>query len=50
MCIRDRQEGLDRALELVTRMFKTIEIGELYTGKIVSTTTCGAFMLSLIHI
>ena len=39
-----KQEGLDRALELVTRMFKTIEIGELYTGKIVSTTTFGAFM------
>ncbi|MCC8092464.1 polyribonucleotide nucleotidyltransferase [Akkermansia sp.] len=39
-----KQEGLDRALELVTRMFKTIEIGELYTGKIVSTTTVGAFM------
>ena len=39
-----KQEGLDRALELVTRMLKTIEIGELYTGKIVSTTTFGAFM------
>ncbi len=39
-----KQEGLDRALELVSRMFKTIEIGELYTGKIVSTTTFGAFM------
>ena len=39
-----KQVGLDRALELVTRMFKTIEIGELYTGKIVSTTTFGAFM------
>ncbi|WP_290565002.1 polyribonucleotide nucleotidyltransferase [Akkermansia sp.] len=39
-----KQEGLDRALDLVTRMFKTIEIGELYTGKIVSTTTFGAFM------
>ena len=39
-----KQEGLDRALELVTRIFKTIEIGELYTGKIVSTTTFGAFM------
>lgn len=39
-----KQEGLDRALELVTRMFRTIEIGELYTGKIVSTTTFGAFM------
>lgn len=31
-------------MELVTRMFKTGEIGELYTGKIVSTTTFGAFM------
>lgn len=39
-----KQEGLDRAMELVTRMFKTIEVGELYTGKIVSTTTFGAFM------
>ena len=39
-----KQEGLDRALELVTRMFTTIAIGELYTGKIVSTTTFGAFM------
>lgn len=39
-----KQEGLDRAMELVTRMFKTIDIGELYTGKIVSTTTFGAFM------
>lgn len=39
-----KQEGLDRALDLVTRMFKTIDIGELYTGKIVSTTTFGAFM------
>lgn len=39
-----KQEGLDRALELVTRMFKSIDIGELYTGKIVSTTAFGAFM------
>lgn len=39
-----KQEGLDRALELVTRMFKTIDIGEVYTGKIVSTTAFGAFM------
>lgn len=39
-----KQEGLDRAMDLVTRMFKTIDIGELYTGKIVSTTTFGAFM------
>lgn len=39
-----KQEGLDRAMELVTRMFKTIEVGEIYTGKVVSTTTFGAFM------
>ena len=41
---RNSKPGVPRALELVTRMFKTIEIGELYTGKIVSTTTFGAFM------
>ncbi len=39
-----KQEGLDRAMELVTGMFRTIEIGEVYTGKVVSTTTFGAFM------
>lgn len=39
-----KQEGLDRAMELVTRMFKTIEVGEIYTGKVVSTTAFGAFM------
>ncbi len=39
-----RQEGLERALYLIERMFKEIEIGELYTGKVVSTTTFGAFM------
>lgn len=39
-----KQEGLDRALYLIKRMFQEIEIGELYTGKIVSTTTFGAFM------
>lgn len=39
-----KQEGLDRALEMITRMFKEIEIGALYTGKVVSTTAFGAFM------
>lgn len=39
-----KQEGLDRALYLIKRMFQEIEIGQLYTGKIVSTTAFGAFM------
>ncbi|MEG2809890.1 MAG: S1 RNA-binding domain-containing protein, partial [Akkermansia sp.] len=39
-----KQEGLDRALYLIKRMFQEIEVGELYTGKIVSTTAFGAFM------
>ncbi len=39
-----KQEGLDRALYLIDRMFKEIEIGQLYTGKVVSTTAFGAFM------
>lgn len=39
-----KQEGLDRAMYLVKRMFQEIEVGELYSGKIVSTTAFGAFM------
>lgn len=39
-----KQEGLDRAVELIKRMFEEIEIGKLYKGKIVSTTAFGAFM------
>ncbi len=39
-----KQEGLDRALYLITSMFREIEVGELYTGKIVNTTAFGAFM------
>ncbi len=39
-----KQEGLDRAVQLITRMFEEIEVGKLYTGKIVSTTAFGAFM------
>lgn len=39
-----RKEGLDRAVQLIKRMFAEIEVGSLYTGKIVSTTKFGAFM------
>lgn len=39
-----KQEGLDRALYLIKRMFQEIEVGQIYTGKIVSTTAFGAFM------
>lgn len=40
----NRQEGVDRALFLIGRMFKEIEVGETYEGKIVSTKEFGAFM------
>ncbi len=39
-----KKESLDRAVELIERMFVQIEIGKIYTGKIVSTTKFGAFM------
>ncbi len=39
-----RQEGVERALYLIDRMFKEIEVGETYEGKIVSTKEFGAFM------
>ncbi len=39
-----RQEGVSRALYLIDRMFKEIEVGETYEGKIVSTKDFGAFM------
>ncbi len=39
-----KQEGLNRAMDLIKRMFQEIEVGEIYTGKIVSTTAFGAFM------
>lgn len=39
-----KQEGLDRAKALIDRIFAEIEIGKVYTGKIVSTTSFGAFM------
>ncbi len=40
----NRKESLERALEMVSGQFAEIEIGKLYTGKIVSTTNFGAFM------
>ena len=40
----NRQEGVERALYLIGRMFKEIEVGETYEGKIVSTKEFGAFM------
>lgn len=39
-----KQEGLERAVFLIKRMFQEVEVGETYTGKIVSTTAFGAFM------
>jgi polyribonucleotide nucleotidyltransferase len=39
-----KQAGLDRAKEMIDRMFKEIEVGAVYTGKIVSITAFGAFM------
>ncbi|MDP0490823.1 MAG: polyribonucleotide nucleotidyltransferase [Verrucomicrobiota bacterium JB023] len=37
-------EGLSRAKEMIERMFKEIEVGETYTGRVVSTKDFGAFM------
>lgn len=39
-----KQAGLDRAKEMIDRMFKEIEVGATYTGKVVSITAFGAFM------
>jgi polyribonucleotide nucleotidyltransferase len=39
-----RKESLARALEMISGQFAEIEIGKIYTGKIVSTTNFGAFM------
>ncbi|MEM7699075.1 MAG: polyribonucleotide nucleotidyltransferase [Verrucomicrobiota bacterium] len=38
------QEALDRAMQLVKRVTAEIEVGELYEGKVVSTTNFGAFI------
>ncbi|WP_193214364.1 polyribonucleotide nucleotidyltransferase [Luteolibacter marinus] len=39
-----KQEGLERAKALIDRMFQEIEVGKVYTGKVVSITNFGAFM------
>ncbi len=39
-----KPESMARAKELLDRMFAEIEIGKVYTGKIVSTAKFGAFM------
>ena len=39
-----KQEGLDRAKAMMPAMFQEIEVGKVYTGKVVSITQFGAFM------
>lgn len=39
-----KQQGLDRAKEMIDRMFAEIEVGKTYTGRVVSITAFGAFM------
>jgi len=39
-----KEEGLNRAKELIDRMFAEIEVGKIYTGPVVSVTNFGAFM------
>ncbi len=39
-----KEEGLNRAKELIDRIFAEIEVGQIYTGKVVSVTNFGAFM------
>lgn len=39
-----KTEGLERALEMIKRIFAEIEVGVIYEGKVVSTTNFGAFM------
>ena len=39
-----KEESLNRAFQMIEGMFAEIEIGKLYTGKVVSTTKFGAFM------
>ncbi|MDB6116975.1 MAG: polynuc phos: polyribonucleotide nucleotidyltransferase [Verrucomicrobiaceae bacterium] len=40
----NRKESLDRAIEMISGVSVEIEVGKIYTGKIVSTTNFGAFM------
>jgi polyribonucleotide nucleotidyltransferase len=39
-----KQAGLERAKEMIDRMFQEIEVGKSYTGRVVSITQFGAFM------
>jgi polyribonucleotide nucleotidyltransferase len=39
-----KMEGLERAKSMIERMFQEIEVGKVYTGKVVSVTAFGAFM------
>jgi len=39
-----KEEGLNRAKELIERIFAEIEVGKIYTGPVVSITNFGAFM------
>ena len=39
-----RQEGLERCKSMIDRMFQEIEVGQTYTGAVVSITAFGAFM------
>jgi len=39
-----KKESLDRAVEMVEIMFAEVEVNKIYLGKIVSTTSFGAFM------
>ncbi len=39
-----RKESMERAVEMVTGISAEVEVGKVYTGKVVSTTNFGAFM------
>ena len=39
-----RKESLERAVEMISGTSQEIEVGKLYTGRVVSTTNFGAFM------
>ncbi|QTN32316.1 polyribonucleotide nucleotidyltransferase [Akkermansiaceae bacterium] len=39
-----KQESLERAKQMIDRMFQEIEVGQTYTGRVVSITAFGAFM------
>ena len=42
-----KEASLNRAFEMIEGMFAEIEVGKIYTGKVVSTTKFGAFMAVL---